>query len=310
MHSGHFLKQSLFNDFHIDKEPIISPKSQLYFIGSCFSQEISQRFHERYVLTEHNPFGTLFTPQSIRKVLEIISGTEPVELTKFNEAWHFLDGAYRFHGTHSEKLKSQIDQIALQSRAFLEQSEFLFITLGTSIYYEWIHNARSVANCHKIPQDNFLKKQFSTEEVEADLNAIQDLISEKFPHLNIIYTVSPVRHLRDGIRENSVSKSILDAALHEHLSSNRARYFPSYEIFTDELRDLRFFKPDLMHPNEWATDYIFTRLLETYGTTELFEFVNQADKIRKFESHKNKVSEIQMGSDWNWEENRNRLLGE
>ena len=310
MHSGHFLKQSLFNDFHIDKEPIISPKSQLYFIGSCFSQEISQRFHERYVLTEHNPFGTLFTPQSIRKVLEIISGTEPVELTKFNEAWHFLDGAYRFHGTHSEKLKSQIDQIALQSRAFLEQSEFLFITLGTSIYYEWIHNSRSVANCHKIPQDNFLKKQFSTEEVEADLNAIQDLISGKFPHLQVIYTVSPVRHLRDGIRENSVSKSILHAALHEHLSSNRARYFPSYEIFTDELRDLRFFKPDLMHPNEWATDYIFTRLLETFGTTELFEFVNQADKIRKFESHKNKVSEIQMGSDWNWEENRNRLLGE
>ena len=310
MHSGHFLKQSLFNDFYIDKEPIISPKSQLYFIGSCFSQEISQRFHERYVLTEHNPFGTLFTPQSIRKVLEIISGTEPVELTKFKVAWHFLDGAYRFHGTHSEKLKSQIDQIALQSRAFLEQSDFLFITLGTSIYYEWIHNSRSVANCHKIPQDNFLKKQFSTEEVEADLNAIQDLISEKFPHLQVIYTVSPVRHLRDGIRENSVSKSILHAALHEHLSSNRARYFPSYEIFTDELRDLRFFKPDLMHPNEWATDYIFTRLLETYGTTELFEFVNQADKIRKFESHKNKVSEIQMGSDWNWEENRNRLLGE
>ena len=310
MHSGHFLKQSLFNDFYIDKEPIISPKSQLYFIGSCFSQEISQRFHERYVLTEHNPFGTLFTPQSIRKALEIISGAKPAELTKFNEEWHFLDGAYRFHGTHSEKLKSQIDQIALQSRAFLEQSEFLFITLGTSIYYEWIHNSRSVANCHKISQDNFLKKQFSTEEVEADLNAIQDLISEKFPHLQVIYTVSPVRHLRDGIRENSVSKSILHAALHEHLSSNRARYFPSYEIFTDELRDLRFFKPDLMHPNEWATDYIFTRLLETYGTTELFEFVNQADKIRKFESHKNKVSEIQMGSDWNWEENRNRLLGE
>ena len=310
MHSGHFLKQSLFNDFHIDKEPIISPKSQLYFIGSCFSQEISQRFHERYVLTEHNPFGTLFTPQSIRKALEIISGAKPAELAKFNEEWHFLDGAYRFHGTHSEKLKSHIDQIALQSRAFLEQSDFLFITLGTSIYYEWIHNSRSVANCHKIPQDNFLKKQFSTEEVAADLNAIQDLISEKFPHLQVIYTVSPVRHLRDGIRENSVSKSILHAALHEHLSSNRARYFPSYEIFTDELRDLRFFKPDLMHPNEWATDYIFTRLLETYGTTELFEFVNQADKIRKFESHKNKVSEIQMGSDWNWEENRNRLLGE
>ena len=310
MHSGHFLKQSLFNDFHIDTEPIISPKSQLYFIGSCFSQEISQRFHERYLLTEHNPFGTLFTPQSIRKALEIISGTKPVELTKFNEEWHFLDGAYRFHGTHSEKLKSQIDQIALQSRAFLKQSNFLFITLGTSIYYEWIHNSRSVANCHKIPQNNFLKKQFTTEEIKTDLNAIDTLISENFPQIQIVYTVSPVRHLRDGIRENSVSKSILHAALHEHLSSNRARYFPSYEIFNDELRDLRFFKTDLMHPNDWATDYIFTRFLETYGTTELIEFVDRADKLRKIELHKKHNSAIQVETNWNWEENRNNLLND
>jgi len=309
MISSQSLRNSLSREFPINKDPIMNEKSELYFMGSCFSDEISQRFHQRYIPTNHNPFGTLFTPRALRRSLEIITEESPINLTDFGGNWHFLDGAYRFHHKDSENLHLQLQNICKLAYQQLRQSTHLFLTLGTAIYYEWIATGVPVANCHKIPQNNFIKKRFAFSEIEADLYHIQDIVAKHFPKLQLIYTVSPVRHLRDGIQENSKSKSLLIAALHEYLEKNPSvKYFPSFEILNDELRDLRFFKPDLMHPNTWSVDYIFTRLVETYATMELENYLDKAETVRNAENHKVKAENLTSLTDWNWEEKRTELL--
>ena len=309
MNSSASLKQSLFHDFPIVKDAILSPQSKLYFMGSCFSDEISERFHNLYISTESNPFGTLFTPQSLRKSLQIITQSTPIQLIAHNDTWHFLDGAYRFHHKNEDTLKGQIQQLAHNAYQNLQQSSHLFVTLGTAIYYQWEPSGESVANCHKIPQKNFVKKIFSTSEIESDLDLISELIQKHFPQLQLVYTVSPVRHLRDGIRENTLSKSLLQSALHAHLNRhNLHKYFPSFEIFNEELRDLRFFKPDLMHPNDWAINYIFSRLIEVHANPELLNFLIHAEAMRKQENHNQKLAKTTVDIDWNWNESRNKLL--
>ena len=309
MNSSASLKQSLFPDFPIAKDAMLEPQSKLYFMGSCFSDEISERFHNLYLPTESNPFGTLFTPQALRKSLEIITQNRPIQLFAHNDTWHFLDGAYRFHHKNEEALQEQISLIADRAYQNLQQSSHLFITLGTAIYYQWQASGDSVANCHKIPQKNFVKKTFSASEIESDLDRISELIQQHFPHLQLVYTVSPVRHLRDGIRENTISKALLQSALHAHLNTHpEHKYFPSFEIFNEELRDLRFFKPDLMHPNDWAINYIFSRLIEVHAHPELQDFLMQAEVQRKQENHLQNFQKATLETDWNWNENRNKLL--
>lgn len=309
MISSQSLRNSLTREFHIPVDPIIDVKSQLYFMGSCFSDEISGRFHQRYMPTNHNPFGTLFTPRSLRKSLEIISKESPINLTKAEENWHFLDGAYRFHHKDADILRDQIQKICELSYQQLQNSTHLFLTLGTAVYYEWKETGNSVANCHKIPQNKFAKKRFTISEITTDLALIKELVAKHFPQLQIIFTISPVRHLRDGIRENSISKSLLNAALQEFLEKvPEMKYFPSFEILNDELRDLRFFKPDLMHPNEWSIDYVFCRLLETYATTDLIDFLNKAEVVRSAVNHKNKADNLASEMEWNWDQKRIEIL--
>ena len=145
--------------------------------------------------------------------------------------------------------------------------------------------------------------------MEQDLQQIETLIRKHYPHLTVVYTISPVRHLRDGVRENSLSKSILKVALNEHIAANsHLRYFPSFEIFNEELRDFRFFKPDLMHPNAWATDYIFTRLIETHVQPELRNYLYAAEERRKVEAHKSHTRLQQLEIDTTWDSHREALL--
>ncbi len=303
------LKNSLNTQFPIHEDPFIHPKSGMVFLGSCFSEEIAHRFHDRLMPSYFNPFGTLFTPKSIRKSLEIIIGNIPIEIIQRSEFHHFLDGASRFQSKDPETLKNQIIQIAADARNNLREADVLFITLGTSYYYEYVPNAKPVANCHRIPQSEFLKKRFNITEIESDLNGIYALVQQHFPHLKLVFTISPVRHLRDGIEENVHSKALLKVALNQFIELHTdCRYFPSYEIFTEELRDFRFFKNDLMHPNEWATDYIFTRLIETYARSSLKRYLKEADPIRKQYIHETFKTLETVNPQWNWHEHRERLL--
>lgn len=308
MNSALLMKQSLQSDFPITPDPFLTPASNLFFLGSCFSDEMSHRFHDLYIPTHTNPFGPLFSPQAIRKSLEIFTKEREIQLSNAADTWHFLDGANRFQHAEKTILFKQIAHLSQLSHQALLASQTLFITLGSAHYYQWTQTHESVANCHKIPQKEFHKVCFSSSEVEADLQQIECLIQKHYPHLSVVYTVSPVRHLRDGVRENSLSKSILNVALNNHIGAHQDRcYFPSYEIFNDELRDFRFFKSDLMHPNTWATDYIFTRLIETYAQPALREYLSAAEARRKIESHKSHSMLQQLEIDTTWNSNREAL---
>lgn len=309
MNSALWMKQSLQSDFVITPEPFIAPNSNLFFLGSCFSDEMSQRFHDLYIPTHTNPFGTLFSPQAIRKALEIFTKEREIQLSFAADSWHFLDGANRFQHAEKSVLLNQIAHLAQLSHEALLASNILFITLGSAHYYQWTATHESVANCHKIPQKEFRKSCFSTSEVETDLHQIESLIQKHYPQLSVVYTISPVRHLRDGVRENSLSKSILKVALHNHVSKNQPiRYFPSFEIFNEELRDFRFFKTDLMHPNPWAINYIFTRLVETYALPAMRDYLRAAAERRKIESHKSQTQLQALEIDTNWDSHREALL--
>lgn len=309
MNSAQWMKQSLQSEFTITPEPFITPNSNLFFLGSCFSDEMSQRFHDLYIPTHTNPFGTLFSPQAIRKSLEIFTNEREIQLSHTADTWHFLDGANRFQHANETQLRHQVTQLAQRSHQALLASNILFITLGSAHYYQWTATQESVANCHKIPQKEFQKACFKPTEVEQDLHQIETLIQKHYPHLSVVYTISPVRHLRDGVRENSLSKSILKVALHHHISANpQSRYFPSFEIFHEELRDFRFFKPDLMHPNPWATDYIFTRLIETYALPTLRNYLRAAEERRKVATHKSRNPFPLLEIDTTWDSNRETLL--
>lgn len=309
MNSAQSMKQSLQSDFPITPDPFLAPNSNLFFLGSCFSDEMSQRFHNLYIPSHTNPFGTLFSPQAIRKALEIFTKEREIQLSYTADTWHFLDGANRFQHANETQLRHQITQLAQWSHQALLDSNVLFITLGSAHYYQWNPTQESVANCHKIPQKEFQKACFKPVEVEQDLQQIETLIQKHYPHLKVVYTISPVRHLRDGVRENSLSKSILKVALNDHIAANpHLRYFPSFEIFNEELRDFRFFKPDLMHPNPWATDYIFTRLIETHAQTALRNYLSAAEERRKVEAHKSHTRLQMLEIDSTWDSHREALL--
>ncbi len=309
MISSSQLKNALHTRFHIFEDPFIHPKSNMVFLGSCFSEEISQRFHDRFMPSYFNPFGTLFTPNAILNCLEIIAGIKPIEILQRQELHYFLDGAARFQNKNADLLRNQIATIALEAKQHLQKADVLFITLGTAFYYEYLPKAKPVANCHKIPQKDFLKKRFDTQEIQTDLSQMYSLVEHHFPGAKLVFTISPVRHLRDGIAENVHSKALLKVALAQFMEQHpNCRYFPSYEIFNEELRDFRFFKNDLMHPNEWSSDYIFTRLIETYADPSLLNYLNKAEPIRKKHIHDDYKALSSINPQLNWHEHRSNLL--
>lgn len=296
--------------FHIDPLPIFNPQDHFFFIGSCFSDEIATRFQNHYIQTCANPFGTLFTPRAIRNALEVILGLRNIDLLQYNQQWHCLDAAARFQDPSKETLTKRIDLIIADSRQQLLNSQFVCVTLGSAYYYELNQTQSAVANCHRIPQKEFTKKRFDLKEVIEDLQAIQQLIKQHIPKSKLIFTVSPVRYLRDGVRQNVLSKSILLLAV-ETLTreSNSALYFPSFEIAQEELRDHRYFKTDLAHMNEDAIDYIQIRLLETHATPAFLKFWQQAEILQRTQKHlSTEIREEAQTAKVSWQLQRQELL--
>jgi hypothetical protein len=168
----------------------------------------------------------------------------------------------------------------------LKQSQTICITLGSAWVYKHIASNDYVGNCHKIPQKEFTKELLSLDQIKQSLNEIHQSIRKVNTHCKIIFTISPVRHLRDGISENLLSKSMLVVALQEFLQlKNDTLYFPSFEIFQEELKDYRFYKDDLAHPNEWAVNYIFRRLVECFGTDNFQNYMEEAGKLSRLMNH-------------------------
>ncbi|TCK66898.1 GSCFA family protein [Winogradskyella wandonensis] len=271
----------------------IDYSSKVLLLGSCFSENIGEKFQYFKFQSLQNPFGILFQPLAIEKLItNTINQKEYTEQDIFfnNEQWHCFDAHSRLSNPSKEELLAQLNENMSQTHNFLKEASHIIITLGTSWVYRHIETDQIVANCHKVPQKKFLKELLSVDTITESLEASISLVKSINPNANFIFTVSPVRHIKDGFVENTLSKSHLITAIHQLLSlraeSRSLSYFPSYEIVMDELRDYRFYKDDMLHPNQLAIDYIWEKFTSVWVHQNSKAIMDEVDAIQKGLAHR------------------------
>ena len=263
--------------------------SKILLLGSCFSENIGDKLSYYKFQTNLNPFGILFHPKAIENLItnainEKVYTTD--DLTFQNERWHCFDAHSNLSTTTKEELLDNLNTAISSTNKQVQEATHISITLGTSWVYRFIETDTIVANCHKIPQKKFLKELLSVDEITASLAAIIVLLKAINKNIKILFTVSPVRHLKDGFVENTQSKAHLITAIHNILSKDYAFYFPSYEIMMDELRDYRFYAQDMIHPNNTAIDYIWEKFADTWFSENSKATIKEVEVIQKGISHR------------------------
>lgn len=268
----------------------LNHQHKILTIGSCFSDEIGKRLIDLKFDGLINPFGVIFNSHSIQNLIE-----RSIQKKYFTIADVHQNGEEFFcFDVHSsfnaltkeavlEKLNSTLDQVY----NYIHSCDVVMITLGTSWIYEWKTSNQIVANCHKVDTKQFEKRLLTTEENLKSLELIVSDLKKINPKIHIITTVSPVRHTKDGMIENNVSKARLLNALYElSLQNNQVEYFPSYELVLDDLRDYRFFKKDLIHPSKQAVDYIWEKFSETYFEQSTQTIIQKINKVISAINHR------------------------
>ena len=271
----------------------IEYNSKIMSLGSCFAINMAEKLDYFKFQNSCNPFGILFHPLAIEKLIDFaISGKQFTEndIFFYNERWHCFDVHSDLSNSSKEGLLSSLNALIKSTNEHITGSTHMIITYGTSWIYRNIESDFIVANCHKVPQKQFKKELLSVEEIEESIANTVKLIHSVNPNCTIIFTVSPVRHIKDGFVENQVSKANLISALYTVLQvpplGAEGAYFPSYEIMMDELRDYRFYAEDMLHPNQVAIDYIWKRFKETTISETAFTTMDEVSTIQKSLSHK------------------------
>ena len=268
----------------------ISYHDNLLFLGSCFAENISAYFEELKFGVAKNPFGILYHPKAILKSIQISLEQNDNMLRdsfEYNGVWS------NFH-THSDlSAISKREHIAMLEQAqsdlrhALKSSDIVFISLGTAWVYKHLGSQQTVANCHKLPQKEFQKELLDPETTATVLGHIVGEISKINPTVKLIFTLSPVRHLKDGFVENQMSKSVLHLSIQDVVKANtNVFYFPSYEILLDDLRDYRYYTSDFVHPNSLALDYIWEKLKSAFFDAKTLHTLKTVLAINKRLAHR------------------------
>lgn len=272
---------------------LIDYNSNIVSLGSCFAVNMAEKLDYFKFQNTCNPFGILFHPLAIEKFIDFaVSKKQFTENDIFfhNELWHCFDAHSDLSNPDKEELLVSLNAIVQSSRTAMEQASHIIITYGTAWIYTNLESNEVVANCHKIPQKQFEKSILSIETIQKSIRNTIDLIQKVNSKCCVIFTVSPVRHIKDGFVENQWSKANLISSIHqviqtEHLKLNTG-YFPSYEIMMDELRDYRFYSEDMLHPNQVAIDYIWKRFKETTISDAVFTTMEEVENIQKSLMHR------------------------
>jgi hypothetical protein len=259
-------------------------------VGSCFSSEIGDKFTDGKMNVCVNPSGTIYNPASIANCINrLITATQYGlnELVEYNDRWISLDHYTGFESDDKNKVLNKINGSLIAAHNFLKGASFLFITFGTSKIYRWKESGKVVANCHKIPSKHFTEEMISPSEIlEIWSNTLRSLVSFN-PKLKVIFTVSPVRHWKDGAHTNQLSKSVLFVAINELMEAfPGAGYFPSYELVMDDLRDYRFYANDMLHPSPQAVGYIWDALSKCYFDKETLQLYNEIESVTRASRHR------------------------
>jgi hypothetical protein len=277
--------------FSIEPSPFkIRYDDRVMFIGSCFASSIGEHMEEGKMAVMINPAGTVYNPVSVCNTLDTI--TTGREFKK--DDLHFHDGMWLsfFHYTDfssedPEKALEKINGKLVEASDFLNKSRFLFITFGTGRIYRWKKTGLIVSNCHKIPSEQFTSELLSVYEIVSLWTKQLDTLNSLFPQLKVVFSISPVRHWKDGAHNNQISKSVLFLAVEELLDhSSHPQYFPAYELVMDDLRDYRFYNDDMLHPSSAAINYIWNAFTGSYFDNKTMNIWNEVVKITKACSHR------------------------
>ncbi|GAB3829822.1 GSCFA domain-containing protein [Pontibacter rugosus] len=268
----------------------LSHQHKIVTIGSCFAEVIGSKLQQQKVDTLVNPFGTIFNPISVCLLLKAASG-KPYNfenhLVEHQGIWYAYDLHSSLSSPNKAELLQQIQQRLQQTTEYLQQASLLIITLGTAVAYRLSQTGKVVANCHKLPSSNFTRVLLNHEEAILAFEDMFALLKLFNPKLKVLLTVSPVRHIKETIALNSVSKSVLRVLCHQLEEAHEdVLYFPAYEIMMDDLRDYRFYKQDMLHPSELAEDYIWQKFVDAFYTSEFKQFINEWEKMRRAVTHR------------------------
>jgi hypothetical protein len=267
----------------------IDYNSDIVLFGSCFTENMEKHLSYFKFQNISNSHGILFNPKSIERAIHdcvVKKEYTQNDLSYFDDVWMSFNHHTKFSSVYLTKILEQINTNITNTHKALVNASHILITLGTSWVYRYKKTENLVANCHKIPQRNFEKEIISIDENTSILKQIISDIQQINANASIIFTVSPVRHIKDGFVENTQSKARLHTAIHNVIDNRSTYYFPSFEIMMDDLRDYRFYNNDLLHPNEIAMEYIWEKFKDTWISTDSYSLMKEINSIQKSLMHK------------------------
>jgi lysophospholipase L1-like esterase len=258
-------------------------------IGSCFTEQMGSKLARVKFLTHENPNGILFNPASIIKSIDsYLEGKvyRPEDLFEHNGIWGSWDHHTRFSDVSQDQAMRKINTAREHATAFIKQADWLILTLGSAFLYAH-HDGFFVANCHKVPTDRFVKRLVTSDEITSNVNDLILRLKKENPKLKVLFTISPVRHLREGFIENNRSKSMLIQSVHQLAEMHTdVHYFPAYELVIDDLRDYRFYAEDMVHPNYQATEYVWEKFQHTCFSLEDQALIKEIHQLVLAKNHR------------------------
>ncbi|MCX2745769.1 GSCFA domain-containing protein [Mangrovivirga sp. M17] len=267
------------------------PGENILLAGSCFAENIGKKLGDYGFQTSINPMGIIFNPVSLAKIINN-SLSEAFQINNDHiierESLYFsLDFHSKLYANDPQKLLFEITNRLSNLREAVTEAKTIFITFGTAYIYRYQPTNNIVANCQKIPQTYFTKSLLEVDEITESWNYTVKSIKAVNPNCKIVFTVSPVRHIKDGFHENQLSKSTLLLAINKLVEENDfCSYYPAYELLLDDLRDYRFYSEDLIHPNDQAVEYVREHFWETYLSEKTIQLVGKYEKIKRRLEHR------------------------
>ena len=274
-----------------DEEPFMRHSDKMMLMGSCFSDNIGARLKDAMVNVMINPFGTIFNPLSIAAGLEKIIDNATiagVDLFLGGGVWNSYDFHSRFSMASKDAALQRMNRSIAEAHEHLKTCDVLILTLGTAVVYRRRDTGEVVTNCHKVPQQEFTRRLASVEEITESLTSVLSRLHEFNQQLRVIFTVSPIRHIADGLEMNSLSKAVLRVAVNNVTRAFKdfTGYFPAYEIVIDDLRDYRFYATDMVHPSEVAIEYIWQTFQATYFDDRSTQAIARCERVSKRLKHR------------------------
>lgn len=271
--------------------PRLTHADRLMLLGSCFATNMGIKLTDAKFCCDVNPYGVLYNPLSISAALREINAGKKYDsdhLFFFRECWHSPMHHGDFSGAEADVVLQGINERLQEAHTNWAKVDYLLLTFGTAWVYESKDTGQIVANCHKQPEANFARRKLSIEDIVLDYKTLLADLFMQNPKLKVLFTVSPIRHIRDGMHANSLSKATLLLAIErlQQAYPEQVFYFPAYELLIDELRDYRFYAEDMVHPSEVAVRYVWERFVQTCISTDALQIMEESENIRKALSHK------------------------